>query len=166
MGSGGKAHVRFHRFGATAHTDVSAVPATSENIEKEYKILLSELEKYNPELLSKARLLGISKCDVLTDEELAKLQKKIDKLAKKLELPVLLFSSISGMGINELKDALWTELNKEQNQVIEISHAPIDVTVREKGEEPEEEEEEGTIYLNEVEEEWDLSKYKGIGWDS
>ncbi|MBR6508547.1 MAG: GTPase ObgE [Paludibacteraceae bacterium] len=142
------------------------VPATSEDIEKEYGILLSELEKYNPELLSKARLLGISKCDVLTDEELAKLQKKIDKLAKKLELPVLLFSSISGMGINELKDALWTELNKEQNQVIEISHAPIDVTVREKGEEPEEEEEEGTIYLNEVEEEWDLSKYKGIGWDS
>ena len=142
------------------------VPATSEDIEKEYGILLSELEKYNPELLSKARLLGISKCDVLTDEELAKLQKKVDKLAKKLELPVLLFSSISGMGINELKDALWTELNKEQNQVIEISHAPIDVTVREKGEEPEEEEEEGTIYLNEVEEEWDLSKYKGIGWDS
>ena len=49
--------------------------------------------------------------------------------------------------------------------MIEISHAPIDVTVREKGEEPEEEEEEGTIYLNEVEEEWDLSKYRGIGWD-
>ncbi len=141
------------------------VPATSEDIEKEYGILLAELEKYNPELLSKARLLGISKCDVLTDEELAKLQKEVDKLAKKLEVPVLLFSSISGMGINELKDALWTELNKEQNQVIEISHAPIDVTVREKGEEPEEEEEEGTIYLNEVEEEWDLSKYRGIGWD-
>lgn len=141
------------------------VPATSEDIEKEYGILLAELEKYNPELLSKARLLGISKCDVLTDEELAKLQKKVDKLAKKLEVPVLLFSSISGLGINELKDALWTELNKEQNQVIEISHAPIDVTVREKGEEPEEEEEEGTIYLNEVEEEWELSKYRGIGWD-
>lgn len=141
------------------------VPATSENIEKEYGVLLSELEKYNPQLLSKARLLGISKCDVLTDEELAKLQKKVDKLAKKLELPVLLFSSISGLGINELKDALWTELNKEQNQVIEISHAPIDVTMREKGEMPEEEEEEGTIYLNEVEEEWDMSKYRGIGWD-
>lgn len=141
------------------------VPATSEDIEKEYGILLAELEKYNPQLLSKARLLGISKCDVLTDEELAKLQKKVDKLAKKLELPVLLFSSISGLGINELKDALWTELNKEQNQVIEISHAPIDVTMREKGEMPEEEEEKGTIYLNEVEEEWDLSKYRGIGWD-
>ena len=142
------------------------VPATSEDIEKEYNILLSELEKYNPELLTKARLLAISKCDVLTDEELKKIQKQADKLIKKLELPVLLFSSISGMGINQLKDALWEELNKEQNQVIEISHAPLDVEVREKEEITEQEDdEEGTIYLNEVEEEWDLSKYKGIGWD-
>ncbi len=141
------------------------VPATSEDIEKEYNILLSELEKYNPQLLTKARLLAISKCDVLTDEELAKIQKQADKLTKKLELPVLLFSSISGMGINQLKDALWEELNKEQNQVIEISHAPIDVEVREKEDIAEQDEEEGTIYLNEVEEEWDLSKYKGIGWD-
>ncbi len=141
------------------------VPATSEDIEKEYNILLSELEKYNPQLLTKARLLAISKCDVLTDEELAKIQKQADKLTKKLELPVLLFSSISGMGINQLKDALWEELNKEQNQVIEISHAPIDVEVREKEDIAEQDDEEGTIYLNEVEEEWDLSKYKGIGWD-
>ena len=141
------------------------VPATSEDIEKEYNILLSELEKYNPQLLTKARLLAISKCDVLTDEELAKIQKQADKLIKKLELPVLLFSSISGMGINQLKDALWEELNKEQNQVIEISHAPIDVEVREKEDIAEQDDEEGTIYLNEVEEEWDLSKYKGIGWD-
>ncbi len=141
------------------------VPATSEDIEKEYNILLSELEKYNPQLLTKARLLAISKCDVLTDEELKKIQKQADKLIKKLELPVLLFSSISGMGINQLKDALWEELNKEQNQVIEISHAPIDVEVREKEDIAEQDDEEGTIYLNEVEEEWDLSKYKGIGWD-
>lgn len=141
------------------------VPATSEDIEKEYNILLSELEKYNPQLLTKARLLAISKCDVLTDEELKKIQKQADKLTKKLELPVLLFSSISGMGINQLKDALWEELNKEQNQVIEISHAPIDVEVREKEDIAEQDDEEGTIYLNEVEEEWDLSKYKGIGWD-
>ena len=142
------------------------VPATSDDIEKEYNILLSELEKYNPQLLTKARLLAISKCDVLTDEDLAKIQKQADKLTKKLGLPVLLFSSISGMGINQLKDALWEELNKEQNQVIEISHAPLDVEVREKEEITEQEDdEEGTIYLNEVEEEWDLSKYKGIGWD-
>ena len=92
---------------------------------------------------------------------------KASKKLQKLELPVLFISSVAGLGIDELKDALWTELNKEQNQVIEISHAPIDVTVIER-EEPEarEEEEEGTIYLNEVEEEWDLDKYKGIGWDN
>ena len=144
------------------------VPSTAEDIEKEYRILLSELEKYNPQLLSKARLLAISKCDVLTDEELTKLQKKTDKLSKKLEVPVLLFSSISGLGINELKDALWTELNKEQNQVIEISHAPIDIAQREDERDTgdlRDDNETETIYLNEVEEEWDLSKYRGIGWD-
>ncbi|MGN1247622.1 MAG: hypothetical protein ACI4UO_03445, partial [Paludibacteraceae bacterium] len=60
------------------------------------------------------------------------------------------------------------ELNKEQNQVIEISHAPIDITVREEAESDvaaEDDDEPQTIYLNEVEEEWDLNKYKGIGWD-
>ena len=52
--------------------------------------------------------------------------------------------------------------------LIEISHAPIDVTVVEPSEVSlqDSEEEEGTIYLNEIEEEWDLDKYKGIGWDA
>ena len=160
------------------------VPATSDKIDKEYKILLSELEKYNPQLLTKARILAISKCDTLDEKDLAKLQKKADKLSEKLGIEVRLISSISGLGINELKDSLWTELNKEQNQVIEISHAPIEIatndlsepdetrqkhgnetaTTRQRdGIEPQEEAE--TIYLNEVEEEWDLSKYRGIGWD-
>lgn len=142
------------------------VPATSENPVKEYKILLHELEQYNPELLTKARILAISKCDAVTDKETEKL-KKSKRLAG-LDIPIVFISSVAGTGIDELKDALWTELNKEQNQVIEISHAPIDVTVIER-DEPEarvEDEEEGTIYLNEVEEEWDLDKYKGIGWDT
>ena len=141
------------------------VPATSENIAAEYKILLSELEKYNPELLTKARILAISKCDAVTEKDLDKIKKS--KALKNLDIPVVFISSVAGQGIDELKDALWVELNKEQNQIIEISHAPIDVTVieREEPEAREEEEEEGTIYLNEVEEEWDLDKYKGIGWD-
>ena len=144
------------------------VPATSEDIQGEYRILLRELEKYNPELLSKARILAISKMDVpRVDEEGNELQPiDFDALQKALEIPVIPISSLTNEGIDELKDQLWTELNKEQNQVIEISHAPIDVTLIEK-EEPEaqEDDEEQTIYLNEVEEEWDLDKYKGIGWD-
>lgn len=135
------------------------VPATTEDIEAEYNILLSELEKYNPQLLTKARILAISKCDIGK-------QPDTQRLSDKLSIPVVAISSVSGLGISELKDMLWTELNKEQNQVIEISHSPIDVKTIEKSELPQEEEDESkTIYLNEVEEEWDLSKYKGIGWD-
>ena len=144
------------------------VPATSEDIQGEYRILLRELEQYNPELLSKARILAISKMDVpRVDDEGNELPEiDFDALRKELEIPVIPISSLTNEGIDELKDQLWTELNKEQNQVIEISHAPIDVTLIEK-EEPEAQEdgEEHTIYLNEVEEEWDLDKYKGIGWD-
>ena len=144
------------------------VPATSEDIQGEYRILLRELEKYNPELLGKARILAISKMDVpRVDEEGNELPEiDFDALQKALEIPIIPISSLTNEGIDELKDQLWTELNKEQNQVIEISHAPIDVTLIEKDEpEAQEDDEEHTIYLNEVEEEWDLDKYKGIGWD-
>ena len=141
------------------------VPVITEDIKKEYEILLSELEKYNPQLLTKARILAISKCDIADPD--IDLDKLVKGLTKELEIPVISFSSASGEGITELKDILWEELNKEQNQVIEISHSPIDVRVIERDEEPEDEDDEPhTIYLNEVEEEWDLDKYRGIGWDT
>ena len=141
------------------------VPACTEDHLHEYEILLAELEKYNPQLLSKARILGISKTDTMPEDEVKKI---VAKLGDTLDIPVVPFSSVSGQGIAELKDALWEELSKEQNQVIEISHSPLDIERIEREEQPEieEEEEEHTIYLNEVEEEWDLDKYKGIGWDS
>ncbi len=149
------------------------VPATAEDIAAEYRILLRELEKYNPELLTKARILAISKCDLLEDVPDSMVRpgdrtSMISQLSKELGIPVVCISAVSGLGISELKDMLWTELNKEQNQVIEISHAPIDITVREEAESDvaaEDDDEPQTIYLNEVEEEWDLNKYKGIGWD-
>ena len=145
------------------------VPATAPDIEAEYNILLRELEQYNPELLTKARILAVSKTDIPRVDEDGNELPPIDyaQLKDQLGIEVLPISSVAGQGIDELKDALWTELNKEQNQVIEVSHAPIDVTVIEREEEPSssEEDNEGTIYLNEVEEEWDLDKYKGVGWD-
>ena len=141
------------------------VPVITEDIRKEYEILLSELEKYNPQLLTKARILAISKCDIADPE--MDLDKLVKQLSADLQIPVITFSSASGMGITELKDMLWEELNKEQNQVIEISHSPIDVHVIERAEDDDEEDDEPhTIYLNEVEEEWDLDKYRGIGWDT
>ena len=149
------------------------VPATSVDIVTEYNILLHELEQYNPELLAKARILAVTKCDLprLDEEgnELGDISTQLPAIREQLGIEVLPISSVAGQGIDELKDALWTELNKEQNQVIEISHAPIDVTVIEKDENDQmgndQMENEETIYLNEVEEEWDLDKYKGIGWD-
>ena len=141
------------------------VPVITEDIKKEYEILLSELEKYNPQLLTKARILAISKCDIADPD--IDLKALCEKLTAELEIPVISFSSASGTGLTELKDLLWEELNKEQNQVIEISHAPIEVKVIEYDDEPEDEDDEPhTIYLNEVEEEWDLDKYRGIGWDT
>lgn len=137
------------------------VPATTEDIVAEYNILLRELEKYNPQLLTKARILAISKCDIGEAPD-------TQAIAKETGVPVVAISSVSGLGISQLKDMLWTELNKEQNQVIEISHSPIDIKAVERSEEPNtqaEEDEPQTIYLNEVEEEWDLNKYRGIGWD-
>ncbi|MCR4665357.1 MAG: GTPase ObgE [Paludibacteraceae bacterium] len=138
------------------------------HIEKEYRILLAELEKYNPELLTKARLLALTKCDIQTLDP--------QPLQERLGIPVFCISSVTGMGIPELKDALWAELQKEQNQIIEISHAPIDVTRQsDPGDEVSgdskhsntdaDADEPQTIYLNEVDEDWDISKYKGIGWD-
>ena len=142
------------------------VPVITEDIKKEYEILLTELEKYNPQLLTKARILAISKCDIADPE--IDLEKLAKQLAEDLGIAVITFSSASGMGITELKDLLWEELNKEQNQVIEISHSPIDIKVIERAEDEDmdEDDEPHTIYLNEVEEEWDLDKYRGIGWDT
>ena len=141
------------------------VPVITEDIQKEYEILLAELEKYNPQLLTKARILAISKCDIADPE--IDLSALTAKLSQDLQIPVVCFSSASGMGITDLKDMLWEELNKEQNQVIEISHSPIDIKVIERAEDDTDEDDEPhTIYLNEVEEEWDLDKYRGIGWDT
>lgn len=136
------------------------VPADADDPQKQYEILLAELEKYNPVLLKKSRVLAISKSDMLD-------RQMIDEMRQQLptDVPVVFFSSVSGMGIDELKDLIWTELNKAENRVIEISHAPIDVKVIEKDEpQTEGDDEPHTIYLNE-QDDWDISKYKGIGWD-
>lgn len=142
------------------------VPACSEDPQREYEILLGELEKYNPQLLSKARILAVSKEDTMPEDEVKKI---VAKLADSYNIPIVAFSSVSGQGLSELKDVLWEELSKEQNQVIEISHSPLDIEKVERQEAESDDEfddQEHTIYLNEVDEEWDLDKYKGIGWDT
>ena len=81
------------------------VPADSPNIVEEYHILLKELEKYNPELLDKQRLLAISKTDLLDQELQGLIEKELQ--AASLDLPSLLISSVAQQGITILKDRLW-----------------------------------------------------------
>jgi GTP-binding protein len=84
------------------------VPADSDDIKKEYNILLKELKKFNPELLDKQRILAISKSDMLDDE----LKKEI-KVHLPRKIPTIFISSVANEGIKELKDLLWKTLNAE-----------------------------------------------------
>lgn len=81
------------------------IPADADDIMHDYRILIGELEKHNPELLWKERLLAISKADLL-DEELQQ------ELSDTIELPHLFFSSVAQTGLTELKDALWKMLHE------------------------------------------------------
>lgn len=83
------------------------VSADSENPVKEYKTLLKELKQYNPELLDKKRILGISKCDLVDEKQIAKIKKKIP-----VDLPYAFFSSSANQGIDELKDLIWNSIHE------------------------------------------------------
>lgn len=83
------------------------VPADSDDIEREYEILLGELREYNPELLDKERLLAITKCDMVDEEIMEHLKTTLPK-----GIPAYFISSVAMQGIVELKDALWATLNK------------------------------------------------------
>jgi len=85
------------------------IPADSNDISKEYEILLNELKRYNPELLDKNRLVAISKSDMLDDELIAEMKIELDKDLK--ETPYIFISSVSELGLNDLKDKLWELLN-------------------------------------------------------
>ena len=82
------------------------IPADSDDISKEYDILLNELKQHNPELLDKERLLAISKTDMLDDELKEELEKELPK-----DIPHLFISSVAQSGLTELKDKLWEMLN-------------------------------------------------------
>ena len=84
------------------------IPADSDDIRRDYEILLGELTQYNPELLDKQRLLAVTKCDMLDDELMQEMRAHVPD-----GLPTLFISSVSGLHIAELKDRLWEVLNSE-----------------------------------------------------
>ena len=104
------------------------VPGDTDDIRKEYEILLNELATFNPEMLDKQRVLAITKCDMLDEELMQMLEPTLPE-----DIPHVFISSVSGMGIQQLKDLLWAELNKDSNQLEAVRreaivHRPKDMT--------------------------------------
>ena len=99
------------------------VPADSDDIRKEYEVLLNELRTFNPEMLDKQRVLAVTKSDMLDQELMDEIEPTLPE-----GIPHVFISSVSGLGISVLKDILWEELNKESNKIEDIVHRPKDVT--------------------------------------
>ncbi|MEM9687010.1 MAG: GTPase ObgE [Bacteroidota bacterium] len=87
------------------------IPADTQDVALEYQTLLNELQKYNPELLDKARLIAISKSDLLDEELKDELKKELDTAFT--DMPYLFISSVAQQGIKELKDKLWELLHSD-----------------------------------------------------
>ena len=129
------------------------VPGDTDDIKREYEILLNELQKFNPEMLSKHRVLAVTKCDLLDEELIEMLRKDLAPLSspeghtivrQSDEAPsgavggatnVVFISAVTGFGLEELKDVLWRELNAESNKLQAITsedtlvHRDKDMTV-------------------------------------
>ena len=104
------------------------IPADTEHIASEYRLLLGELVKYNAELTEKRKVLCITKSDLIDEEIQGWL---VDELRQELpeDLPILFISAAAHQGLTELKDTLWQELNREtKHQRESIIQQAIDVT--------------------------------------
>lgn len=100
--------IRFLRHIERNSTLLFMVPVDADDIINEYQILLKELEKYNPELLDKNRLLAITKIDMLDDELIDEMEKTLPK-----NIDHVFISAVTGKGISKLKDKIWQKLNDE-----------------------------------------------------
>lgn len=100
------------------------VPADADDITAEYKVLLKELEQFNPQLMDKPRLLAVSKSDMLDDELMEEIAGTLPD-----DVPHVFISSVTGKGLGELKDMLWSAITDDSNRIISdtpITHRPLD----------------------------------------
>lgn len=137
------------------------VPADADDVTKQYEILLRELERFNPQLMDKHRILAVAKSDMLDDE----LREEIEATLPK-DIPHVFISAVTGQGLDKLKDVLWEAVTDVDNQIAtpSITHRPLDGQHRVREEDefifdtpdiPDEED---------YEEDWDETDGDG-GWD-
>ena len=92
------------------------VPGDTDNIKREYEILLNEVGSFNEGLLNKHRILAVTKSDLLDEELMEMLREDLPD-----DLPIIFISAVAGHNITELKDLLWTELNSESNKLQSVA---------------------------------------------
>lgn len=92
------------------------IPGDTDDIRREYDILLNELATFNPEMLDKQRVLAVTKCDLLDDELMEMLGETLPE-----DLPHVFISAVTGRGLTELKDLLWVAMNSESNKLHDIT---------------------------------------------
>ena len=92
------------------------VPGDTDNIKREYEILLNEVGSFNEGLLNKHRILAVTKSDLLDEELMEMLREDLPD-----DLPFIFISAVAGHNITELKDLLWTELNSESNKLQSVA---------------------------------------------
>ena len=90
-------------------------PGDTDDIKREYEILLNELAQFNPDMLDKHRVLAITKCDLLDEELVEMLRETLPQ-----DLPCVFISAVANQGLDELKDVLWRELNAESNKLAAV----------------------------------------------
>ena len=83
------------------------IPADTDDVRRDYEVLLGELTQYNPELLDKRRLLAVTKCDMLDEELIGQMRDQLPE-----GVPALFISSVTGLNIARLKDMLWDALQE------------------------------------------------------
>lgn len=99
------------------------VPADADDIAEQYRILLGELEKFNPQLMDKERILAVSKCDMLDNELMEEVRATLPEGIRSV-----MISAVTGMGLTELKDVLWAAVTDDRNRIAvsTITHRPLD----------------------------------------
>ncbi len=99
------------------------VPVDADDIAGEYQLLLNELEKFNPQLMDKHRILAISKCDMVDDEMIEEIRSTLPE-----DVPTVFISAVTGFGLTELKDTLWRAITDENNRLAtpDIAHRSLD----------------------------------------
>jgi GTP-binding protein len=136
------------------------VPGDTDDIKREYDILLNELTTFNPELLDKGKVLAVTKCDLLDDELIEMLRSTLPQGVR-----TVFISAVTGFGLDELKDVLWEEMNSESNKIAAIAtqesivhHAKDYLKIREDF--ADQDEDEGFEAVDDVEDIEDLEDFE------